>query len=64
MEDRICPKCGQKHLREHTKLVTKENGAQDIHYEWECGWCGYTYGDYASIAEARKEYEQNGGGQK
>lgn len=65
MPDLKCPKCGQNHLRSHTTLVNSEDGQfMDVHYEWECSWCGYTEGDYKSTAEARQDYENKYGGSK
>ena len=60
MDYRVCPKCGQRHLRIHTTL-TSDN---DIHYEWECYWCGHTTGDYKSVTDAEQDYEKRHGGVK
>ena len=63
MEDFKCPKCGQRHLRTHTKLIENEKREfSTVHYEWECGWCGHAFGDYASISEAKIDYNKNYGG--
>ena len=59
MGDLKCPKCGQKHLRVHSIIVP-----EDVHYEWECGWCGYHEGDYLSRTAAVEDYEKRYGGNK
>ena len=66
MGDVICPKCKQKHLRTHSILVPSEKGDGycDVHYEWECLWCGHHEGDYKSVAEATQDYEKKYGGEK
>ena len=63
MDDLKCPKCGQNHLHLHTKLVNGSDGTfADIRYEWECGWCAHTEGDYTSTIEAKKDYDEKYGG--
>ena len=63
MDDFICPKCGQRHLHIHSILVNSKSGQfEDMHYEWECGWCGHSFGDYPSTAKAKEEYNKEYGG--
>ena len=64
MGDMICPECGQKHLRTHTILVPSKagDGLCNVHYEWECLWCGHHEGDYETVAEAVESYTKRIGG--
>ena len=63
LEDVRCPKCGQNHLRTHSILVWA-NLKNEVHYEWECMWCGHREGDYKTTAEAEKDYKEKYGGNK
>lgn len=63
MNDLVCPKCKQTHLRIHSTLVSSEcTRMQDVHYEWECGWCGHHEGDYKTPTEAKEDYNRKYGG--
>ena len=59
MDNLVCPKCGQKHLRIHSTLVNDKIG-----YSWECYWCNYSEGEYKTITEAKEDYNAKYGGIK
>ena len=63
MDDLVCPKCKDRSLHMHTTLVHAKSGAfEDVHYEWECSWCGHRFGDYTSVTEAQNDYNEKYGG--